>query len=170
MQRFLTSSLKEMTLDNVSPYQRKLIFSNVKPNYSTKLYFETIEVDEEAEADSTKPVQTSQSSEELASNNNSSDEIETQIPSGISKISSTLATKTQPIRTEPKVRVMRVFKLSEEEQLTKINEKKQAELDAISKNVAFSRVIRKISSSVSVALLGIQRSSYFIFAAWLPNC
>jgi hypothetical protein len=39
--------LNEITLNNLSNYQRKLIFHNIKPKYANSLYFETIVVSDD---------------------------------------------------------------------------------------------------------------------------
>jgi len=115
-----------MDLENLSPFQRKLIFHNVKPHHP-ELYFETISVTDPEERDDD-DAKDSSSSESLPDEPN--------------------VGRTKASRSDSKCHVLRITKLSEAEQIARETEKRQKDLATISKNVGFSKVIRKMKDVV----------------------
>jgi hypothetical protein len=101
----------------------------LKPKYASKLYFETTKID----ADSVE--------------GKSSDEGESATNGSTTKTGNNGL--TQPRRAKRKIEVLRVLKLNPAEQAARDEEKKRTELELIAKTVGFSKVIRKISQSVS---------------------
>ena len=151
IKRFLGSTLTELRIEDVTPFQRKLIFHNIKPKYSKKLYFETIVVKDERE-DQTDGNESSSSTGDTTDSKDIIDRIaSSQISNGESNGSgSETKAKTQASRGDTKCRILRVVKLNQSEQLARNDEKKQQEMDMIGKGVGFAKVIRKISESVRI--------------------
>lgn len=121
---------EELLLEELSPFQRKLIFNNVKPKYSGNLYFETIVRREGGDEDKMEGV----------SGGGSGSEGEGVVGGGGGG-----GGRKQPVVQEGgrQVRVLRICKMSEEEKREREEEKKRVIWGTIDKGVGFSKV-RKI--------------------------
>ena len=141
VKRLKLSQLSEIKLNNLSNYQRKLIFHNIKPKYADSLYFETIVVSDEEPEDMSTDGRAGKSEEDKSETkgNNNNNKAESPGENDIKK--------DQNPTVQSKNRVLRIAKLTPEEQAAREVEKKQIEMDNITKNVGFSKVIRKISQS-----------------------
>jgi len=162
--QFIASPAKELNFENLSPFQRKIIFNNIKPKYASSLYFEAVTInDEDSEQGNVVHAEKSHSTEDsstihhqtlAASYASKSDtEINTANISKNLKITvpADVDTKTAPVRSD-KSRVLRVVKLGTIEQSARDDEKKQQDIDALTKNFGFSRIIQKMSQSGKVVV------------------
>lgn len=134
-----------MHIHKLTAFQRKLIFHNIKPQHASELYFETIVVTDREDDDETKNL-TEESMPDAVENGSENGK---DSENGLNEIQ--LPSRTQASRGDTKSHVLRIAKLDMAEQTIRETEKKQRDLDAVSKNVGFSKVIRKISQSVRLA-------------------
>ncbi|CAL8117082.1 unnamed protein product [Orchesella dallaii] len=127
VKNLVSGELKELLLDDLNPFQRKLIFNNIKPKFND-LYFETVLREDDMDSSSVSESDTESS------------------PAGVTK--TPRASTGRPTRS----RILRVAKMTEGERKARDDEKKKQAMVNINKGVGFSKVIRKISESGKICV------------------
>ncbi|ODM91508.1 Poly(A)-specific ribonuclease PARN, partial [Orchesella cincta] len=127
----VAGGLKELLLEDLNPFQRKLIFNNIKPKFND-LYFETVLREDDMDSSSVSESDTESS------------------PAGATKTTPRAASAStgRPSRS----RILRVAKMTEDERKAREDEKKKQHMLNINKGVGFSKVIRKISESGKICV------------------
>lgn len=155
MKNLVSGELKELFLEDLNPFQRKLVFNNIKPKFNNDLYFETVVRDQEKDPSSDTDMMDASS----VSESDTESPANIASPRGINNKPTRTGANNNNATPNPKKssrpsynRVLRVAKMTEKERKERDDEKKRQVMDSIEKGVGFSKVIRKISETGKVVV------------------
>lgn len=153
MRSLVSGDLKEVFLDNLNPFQRKLIFNNIKPKFPN-LYFETVVRDKDS---SDTELMDASSVSEASDTESASNSPAVGTPAAANTSASTSPASARP-QTPNKssrstyYRALRVAKMTEKEIKAREDEKKELAMENIEKGAGFSKIIRKISETGKIVV------------------
>lgn len=154
IKRFVASNKKEYVFDDLTPFQRKLIFEHYKPIFPT-LLFETVHQEEEESSESDiddvlKDKKLSNIASPTPDNEN--------LPKSMAELSlppPTTSSTTPPapsVKKKPYKKPLKVVKASEEEMQKLRDQRKEKMKGDVDSMLGFSKVIQEIGKSVSLKL------------------